>query len=105
LAKGLKKYRSFERNENWIRAKQFYNEYFLKNKTAFQKRDDIQIGSWVTVISNKIPVKGQRYAEYYINGQGPKLGTFKVEAYSDYEEDAVYLYKCNLADVSYITLI
>lgn len=96
LAKGLKEHRTFEVEKEWVEAKQFYETYFKSNPEVFKSRDEIEIGSWVTVIGHEEPIKGERFAEYYTNWYGTKPGTYRVRSYSDYDNKSVILYNVTM---------
>lgn len=97
LAKGLKEHRTFEVEKEWIEAKQFYETYFKSNPDIFKSREEIPIGSWVTVIGHEEPIKGERHSEYYTNWYGTKPGTYRVRGYSKYDDKSVDLHNVTMS--------
>ncbi|MCK9574815.1 MAG: hypothetical protein WC979_02820 [Candidatus Pacearchaeota archaeon] len=72
--------------ENYSEAKEMYESYLKQGMiTSFE---NLKVGDWVTALDNHAPVKGKRFAEYYVNynSEGNVGEAYQIEKFYNYGE-------------------
>ena len=92
LAKGIKKYRVYEVDEDRIESKRVYIDHYKQNPYAFRPNEQPAVGSWVTIVSDTVVGKREDGYDDYFHGSlscyNKQIGdTFKVEV-NEYEKGA-----------------